>query len=114
MGNGAMMPAILIALATLLSWPALAQAPAQPPEQPRCWLGSTGYSPGATMRAGSAVLVCTPAFTWEPTMGPAGGCLHGGDFYSVGAIQNASNQQQRLTQCQPDGTWTALPAPALR
>lgn len=76
-----------------------------PMEQPRCWLGAMSYSPGATIRAGDEVMVCTTEFVWAPIEQRAAGCLHGGDFYGVGAVQNASSQQQILSECRPDGTW---------
>ena len=85
--------------------PGAAQSVVIPPEQPRCWLGAMSYSPGATIRAGTTVMVCTSDFAWVPTEQEAAGCVHSGNFYGIGAIQNASSQQQILSECRPDGTW---------
>lgn len=76
--------------------------------QGRCWLGGMSYSPGATARAGNAVMVCTSGLVWEITSDWAAGCLHDGRFYGIGAVPNASSSQQVLSECQPDGTWRRI------
>ncbi|TPI58646.1 hypothetical protein FJ417_18665 [Mesorhizobium sp. B3-1-7] len=74
------------------------------PEQPRCWLGSTSYSPGATVRAGEGVMLCTPAFVWETSKAAASGCVFEQKFFNTGAIHEGN-------ECQPDGTWSTISKP---
>lgn len=74
------------------------------PEQPRCWLGSTSYSPGATVRAGEGVMLCTPSFAWETSKAAASGCVFEQRFYSTGAVHEGN-------ECQPDGTWATVSKP---
>ena len=92
----------LVTLALLIGltpMPVLAQPAPAVVQQPRCWLGNMGYSPGSTVRAANAVMVCTDDFSWQPTADWAAGCLHAGTFYGIGAIPNASNQQQVISEC---------------
>lgn len=77
-------------------------------EQRRCWLGSVSYSPGATARAGNAVMVCTADFTWSPTEAWASGCIHAGRFYAPGDLKRDFVQQEEATRCLLDGTWDVL------
>ncbi|MDX8500720.1 hypothetical protein RFM99_20150 [Mesorhizobium sp. VK4C] len=74
------------------------------PEQPRCWLGSTSYSPGATVRAGEGVMLCTPSFVWETSKAAASGCVFEQKFFNTGAIHEGN-------KCQPDGTWATSSKP---
>jgi len=67
-------------------------------EQPRCWFHSKSYSPGAMIRAGDQVAICTPEFTWEPKSGGSAGCWQDDKFYGAGSIMDDQ-------QCQNDGTW---------
>ena len=76
--------------------------------QPRCWLGSMGYSPGATMKSGDVVKVCGTDFTWQPTGELSSGCVAEGEFYSTAAIDNGPNAQAVKSVCQADGTWKRL------
>jgi hypothetical protein len=95
----------LACVGAMLTAPAIAQAPLTIQQQSRCWLAGEGYSPGATIRAGAGVMVCGADFVWQATSDEAAGCLHDGNLFSVGAIENASKQQRALLQCKPDGTW---------
>ena len=63
-------------------------------EQPRCWLASIRYSPGATVRAGNEVKICGPDFTWLPTTDWASGCIHESEFFSVGDVRQDYAQQR--------------------
>ncbi|RDE08374.1 hypothetical protein [Pelagibacterium lacus] len=101
------MKRLIIAAAFMtLTMPTLAQEIHPPTDtQPRCWLGSASFSPGATVKAGNAVLECSSDYHWIATEQWSAGCYHSGAFFSTGAIQNSSNQQQVLTRCEPDGTW---------
>lgn len=102
------MRVILVALMMAGSTGAVAQSgPTLVEQQPRCWLGGVGHSPGATVRAGNAVMVCTPGFVWAPTTDWAAGCLHEGRLYGVGAIQQ-DFAQQNPSECRPDGTWSQI------
>lgn len=74
------------------------------PEQPRCWLGSTSYSPGATIRAGEGVMLCTPSFVWETSKAGASGCVFEQKFFNTGAVHEGN-------ECQPDGTWATISKP---
>lgn len=83
-----------------------ATTPIEP--QTRCWLAGLSFSSGSTIKAGNAVLECSPDYVWVVTDQWSAGCLHNGSLYSTGAIQNASQQQQMLTRCEPDGTWVLI------
>ncbi|WP_417585079.1 hypothetical protein [Pelagibacterium sp.] len=96
---------LIISLA-MASMPAFAQDMPMVIEQQKCWLGSLSFSPGATAKAGNAVLECSAEFQWIETNQWAAGCYHEGNLYSTGSIQNASTSQQALTRCEADGTWS--------
>lgn len=81
---------------------------AVPPTEPRCWLGSMTYSPGVTMRASNQRMLCTIEGAWTGTEAWASGCISGGDFYSVGAIENVANSEVQVI-CDQDGTWVERP-----
>jgi hypothetical protein len=91
--------AVLAAL-LLSSAPAIAQE-----SQPRCWLGNMGYSPGATVLAADTVMMCLPDFTWAVTDKLASGCIAGGEFYSVGAVDNGPRSDSTKMKCLSNGTW---------
>jgi hypothetical protein len=98
----------LFGLLLLFAAPAAGQeGSAATVQQPRCWLGGMGYSPGATIRAGNAVMVCTPEFGWAPTSAWASGCVLEGRQFSVGAKYNlGSGTQPVLIACTKDGIWS--------
>jgi hypothetical protein len=79
-------------------------------EQPRCWMASTGYSPGATIRAGETVMECQADFTWAPTTKNAAGCLSEGRLSNTNDVLNGPNAAAVKVRCLLDGTWEALPA----
>jgi len=106
---------IVIALVLIGTAPASAQGPTPanslaPVPQPRCWLGDMGYSPGATMRAGNAVMVCGADYTWHPSADWAAGCIHEGRFHSVGDMGQDLSRQQTARRCRADGTWDIMTA----
>ncbi|RWD66873.1 MAG: hypothetical protein EOS36_03915 [Mesorhizobium sp.] len=88
----------------MVSNAAFAQEQVAPEQQPRCWLGSTSYSPGATVRAGEGVMLCTPSFVWETSKAAASGCVFEQKFFNTGAIHEGN-------ECQPDGTWATISKP---
>lgn len=97
-----MRPVCLMALFFAAPGVGWAQQQEMAAPQPRCWLGSMSYSPGATVRAGDNVMLCTPAFAWEPaTKSAASGCIFKSEFYNSGAVVSGN-------ECQPDGTWTTV------
>lgn len=97
------LPLLLLGAAPSLAGEATVQV-----EQRHCWLGSVSYSPGATARAGNAVMVCTADFTWSPTEAWASGCIHAGRFYAPGDLKRDFVQQEEATRCLLDGTWDVL------
>lgn len=104
---------IVIALVLIGTAPASAQDPTpanSPAPQPRCWLGNMGYSPGATMRAGNAVMDCGADYTWHPSADWAAGCIHEGRFHSVGDMGQDLSRQQTARRCRADGTWDIMTA----
>lgn len=77
-------------------------------EQERCWLGSLSFSPGATVRAGSQIMVCSSENAWEPTPEAASGCIFDGDFFGVGAVDNGPRQDAQRMFCRNDGVWERI------
>lgn len=84
---------------------------AQPVEEQghnTCLFVGESYSPGATIRAGNQVMVCTSDAVWELSESWAAGCFFGGDFYSVGSVNKGSAKGDVRTVCLKDGTWERL------
>ncbi|RWD31161.1 DUF1496 domain-containing protein [Mesorhizobium sp.] len=97
-----------LALAILLSLTGVAFAEdATVQAQPSCWLNGKSFSPGATIRAGDSVMICSQTFAWEKTTSDAAGCLLRGDLFGINVV---AIEQDRATKnkCQPDGTWVTI------
>src|SRR3569833_530607 len=77
----------------VMATPSVAFAQSQNTAEPtsaRCLLGGKTFSPGATIRASSAVNVCNPDGTWGTTQQTSSGCFFNDAFYSVGATSSVS------------------------
>ncbi len=99
---------MMIGLAALWAMPAAAQTIPGASGASSCLVGGMGFSPGATVRAGNAIMKCSPAYQWEPTEDRSGGCFFEGQFYSVGAAESGS-EVGTGARCQSDGRWSPLP-----
>lgn len=73
------------------------------PEGPRCWLGTASFSPGAKIRAGESVMVCTDKPEWVISGGDVAGCWYADDFYSPGAVVKGGTDD---IVCQRSGEWS--------
>jgi hypothetical protein len=99
----------------VMATPSVAFAQSQNTAEPtsaRCLLGGKTFSPGATIRASSAVNVCNPDGTWGTTQQTSSGCFFNDAFYSVGATSSVSGNKTMTATCNADGTWSTAPAPA--
>lgn len=100
---------VVLTIGMLMTLPAAAQQETFT-EQSKCWAGSMSFSPGATFRAGNAVMVCTKEFQWEATDQWSSGCAADGKFYTPGAVNNGPNASSIKTRCLEDGRWEVVAA----
>lgn len=77
--------------------------------EPRCWLGSITFSPGATIRASNKVMICETGGTWAASDEAASGCILEGKFSSTGTLEGVSNNKAVSIECMADGAWKVIP-----
>lgn len=99
--------AVLASIA-LLSIPALGQD-MQMSGQPRCWVGSIGFTTGAVVRAGSQAMICAEDNSWKVSDSKAAGCFYDGKLFGVGAVASIPNNKAFSLECTDEGTWLKLP-----
>ncbi len=100
---------VLLMSAAAIAAPVSAQEASS--REARCWIGSSTFSPGASMHVGTAVATCDAGSGWVTSESPgdAAGCLLEGELSSVGAVVGIRNNATLVLQCQPAGTWETMP-----
>lgn len=101
-----MIRSILVAASLIVVGQAAAQDKTGDAPDERCWLGSTTFSQGSTIRAGNNVMICSENAVWEEASNlNASGCLYDGELYSTGAIVPDGVKFEPKRECQLSGQW---------
>ncbi|MEO6012387.1 MAG: hypothetical protein ABIQ30_02225 [Devosia sp.] len=102
---------LILAAIVAASTPSFAQTTVTPDAPAaRCLLASKSFSPGATIRASSAVNVCGADGNWTLTEQTSSGCFFADAFYSVGSTSAVSGSKTLTATCNADGTWSTAAA----
>ena len=86
------------------SGPAFAQSPPTlEPGAPICWVGGLPFSPGATARTSSTVMVCGANGAWTASNEDASGCMAEGKFSNTLSREGVTSTKAVSVECQADG-----------